>query len=93
MDAVGYVMAVVNALNRAEEPKPERRCQFGVGDYVSTVIAPKGGGIPLDVDELKRIGVRRVIEVDAKENARGAEYDVTALICALGECFDEGEAA
>ena len=37
--------------------------------------------------------MRRVIEVDAKENARGAEYDVTALICALGECFDEGEAA
>jgi hypothetical protein len=93
MDAAGYVMAVVNALNRAEEPKPERRCTFGVADYVTTVIAPKGGGMPLDVDELKRIGVRRVIEVDAKENARGAEYDVAALIRALGECFDEGETA
>ena len=87
MDAVEYVTAVVNALNRAEDPDPTRRAAFGVRDYVTVAIAPEGGGIPLDVDELKRIGVREVVTVKAKRTERGAEYDVPALIEALGGVF------
>ena len=87
MDAVEYVTAVVNALNRAEDPDPARRAAFGVRDYVTVAIAPEGGGMPLDVDELKRIGVREVVTVKAKRTERGAEYDVPALIEALGGVF------
>jgi hypothetical protein len=43
--------------------------------------------MPLDVDELKRIGVREVVTVKAKRTERGAEYDVPALIEALGGVF------
>ena len=95
MSASGYVAAVVDALNRAYEPKPGRRLSHAVSDYVTVVIAPRGGGMPLDLGELHAMGVRTIIEVDAKKkpSGTGAEYDVPALIQALRECFapPEGE--
>jgi hypothetical protein len=54
-------MAVCNALNRAADPDPNRRCNFAVGDYISAVLAPEGGGIPLDVEELERLGITHVV--------------------------------
>jgi hypothetical protein len=39
------------------------------------------------VEELRRMGVRRVVEVGAKPNERGAEYDSTALIHELRACL------
>ena len=91
MSASGYVAAVCNALNRSGEPDPARRLQNPVSKYVTTVIAPKGGGMPLDVDVLHAMGITNVIEVAAKKNqsGTGAEYDVQALIQALREGFPE----
>ena len=89
MSASGYVAAVVDALNRAYEPNPSRRLSHAVSDYVTVVIAPKGGGMPLDFRELEVMGVRTIVEVDAKKkpSGTGAEYDVPALIRALRACF------
>jgi hypothetical protein len=49
--------------------------------------------MPLDRGELEAMGVRTVVEVDAKRNpsGTGAEYDVPALIRALRECFPPPE--
>ena len=89
MSASACVAAVADALNRAYEPNPERRLSHRVSDYVTVVLAPRGGGIPLDRGELEAMGVRTVVEVDAKRkpSGTGAEYDVPALIRALRECF------
>ena len=90
MTASGYVTAVCDALNRAEEPDMQRRLQKPVSAYVTTVIAPKGGGMPLDTDALRSMGVSRIIEVDAKKKPTGgAEYDVPKLIQALRESFPQ----
>lgn len=87
MSAAGVVMAVVNALNRAEDPDPSRRCKFAVCDYITDVVAPVDGGIPLDLEELEALGVKRVIQVDARrQDIHGAEYDVAELIDALKQC-------
>ena len=87
MSAAGVVKAVVNALNRAEDPDPSRRCEFAVGDYITHVVAPVDGGIPLDIEELEALGVKNVIQVDARrQDIHGAEYDVPALIDALRQC-------
>ena len=43
------VTAVMNALNRAKDPDVRRRCNNAVSDYITTVIAPEQGGIPLDL--------------------------------------------
>lgn len=91
MTASGVVMAVVNALNRAKDPNEKRRCAFDVSDYITTVIAPECGGIPLDLDALRSMGVRRVVEVAAKPNEHGAEYDVPALIRELGVSLSDTE--
>lgn len=93
MSASACVAAVADALNRAYEPDPERRLSHRVSDYVTVVIAPRGGGIPLDRGELEAMGVRTVVEVDAKRkpSGTGAEYDVPALIRALRECFPPPE--
>jgi hypothetical protein len=93
MSASACVAAVADALNRAYEPNPERRLSHRVSDYVTVVIAPRGGGIPLDRGDLEAMGVRTVVEVDAKRNpsGTGAEYDVPALIRALRECFPPPE--
>ena len=89
MSASGYVAAVVDALNRAYEPDQTRRLSHKCSDYVTVVIAPVGGGMPLDIESLHAMGVETVREVDAKKNksGTGAEYDVPALIQALRECF------
>jgi len=94
MPASGVVTAVVDALNRAKDPDVSRRRSpaGATSEYVDVVIAPRGGGIPLDVDELYAMGVKRVVEVDAvKKNERGAEYDVQALIDELRRCFPREE--
>jgi hypothetical protein len=44
MSASACVAAVADALNRAYEPNPERRLSRRVSDYVTVVIAPRGGG-------------------------------------------------
>ena len=68
----------------------QRRLQKPVSAYVTTVIAPKGGGMPLDTDALRSMGVSRIIEVDAKKKPTGgAEYDVPKLIQALRESFPQ----
>lgn len=89
MSASAYVAAVVDALNRAYEPDQTRRLSHKCSDYVTVVIAPVGGGMPLDLESLHAMGVETVREVDAKKNksGTGAEYDVPALIQALRECF------
>ena len=90
MSASGYVAAVVHALNRAEEPNVDRRLRNSASDYVTVLIAPKGGGMPLDIANLKQMGISNIVEVSAKKRTtgqEGAEYDVPALIQALRECF------
>jgi hypothetical protein len=47
-----------------EDPDETRRCSFPVSDYITTVIAPERGGIPLDVDELQRMVGRPPCELD-----------------------------
>ena len=55
MSAAGVVKAVVDALNRAEDPDLSRRCDFAVSDYITDVVAPADGGIPLDIEELEAL--------------------------------------
>jgi hypothetical protein len=58
MSASAYVAAVVDALNRAYEPDQTRRLSHKCSDYVTVVIAPVGGGMPLDIESLTRDGRR-----------------------------------
>lgn len=66
--ASDYVRALVDHLNRAYAADPAMRLDNPPSSYVNCLFVPRGGeAIEVDEAELKRMGIRKIVEVEASK--------------------------
>lgn len=82
MKASDVIKAIANALNRRECTK--NALDHPIGAYVTFLIAPIHGRIEIDRDELKRVGMEEIVQVDSVMDHKGdVRYKPDALVQAL----------
>ncbi|MEW5302902.1 MAG: hypothetical protein WDW36_005641 [Sanguina aurantia] len=80
MTAADMVQAVCDALNRRRNRKGQR-LRFRPPAYVTGLLVPRGGAIPVDMAALNLLGVRHVLEVDSQVTSDGAVvFEPRALV-------------
>jgi len=57
MDATAVVRAVTAALNRTHSARSGSSLNHAPSTYITAVLAPKGGGIPINMQELHEMGI------------------------------------
>ncbi|CAI5987405.1 unnamed protein product [Closterium sp. NIES-64] len=85
MAASDFVLAICNCLNRTFGDDSSHRLTHSSMHYVTHLIAPEGGAIPLDHERLTYLGVTSVTMVPSLtcESSTGVHYDVHALVTTL----------
>ncbi|CAI5461799.1 unnamed protein product [Closterium sp. Yama58-4] len=85
MAASDFVLAICNCLNRTFGDDSRHRLTHSSMHYVTHLIAPEGGAIPLDHERLTYLGVTSVTMVPSLpcESSTGVHYDVHALVTTL----------
>lgn len=69
-----------DALNRRRNRKGQR-LRFRPPAYVTGLLVPRGGAIPVDMAALNLLGVRHVLEVDSQVTSDGAVvFEPRALV-------------
>ena len=71
MTATDVVRAITAALNRAHSERESSQLDHPCATYVSTVLAPQRGEIPIDKEELRRMGIQ-LFMVESETTAEGA---------------------
>jgi hypothetical protein len=71
MTAADVVRAITAALNRAYSERESTRLDHSCATYVTTVLAPLCGEIPIDREELRRMGIQ-LVTVPSENTADGA---------------------
>jgi len=85
MRASDVAMAIVDALNR-RHARDGRCLENGADRYLTTVLVPAGGGIPVDRECLRELGVESVQVVASVEGAQGQVlFDPEVLVECLGD--------
>ena len=83
MTAVDVALAVRDALNRRHSIA-SRSLDNHISKYITTVLVPKGGMIPVDANRLKKLGIPCVFEVASMPDSHGhALFEPSALVEAL----------
>jgi len=84
MTASGFVVSICDALNRKYCNDPCLSLQHKPSAYVSVMLVPAGGEIPVDMETLTGMGINHVVTVGTVEEERlGRIYKPKALIAAL----------
>ncbi|CAI7901638.1 unnamed protein product [Closterium sp. NIES-54] len=91
MAASDFVLAICNCLNRTFGDDSSHRLTHSSMHYVTHLIAPEGGAIPLDHERLTCLGVTSVTMVPSLpcESSTGVHYDVHALVTTLKDLLTE----
>ncbi|KAK7332035.1 hypothetical protein VNO80_28781 [Phaseolus coccineus] len=80
-----FVTAITDALNRTYG-EPSNRLQNLPNHYINTLLVPKDGEIPVDIDNLAAQGIFDVIVVDSLRDPKvGIIYDPSSLIGSLAD--------
>eukprot|EP00899_Mesostigma_viride_P014199 jgi/Mesvir1/22780/Mv14170-RA.1 len=89
VSAVGYIRAIVDALNRAGQTGgPARPLNHPASAYIDTVVVPRGGEMIPTAAELATLGIPRLVVVDSEVAAGGMVcYHVPSLVAALKGMF------
>ncbi|KAK7412440.1 hypothetical protein VNO78_03901 [Psophocarpus tetragonolobus] len=83
-----FVTAITDALNRTYG-EPSNRLQNLPNHYINTLLVPRGGEIPVDVDCLAAQGIFDVIVADSLRDPKvGIIYDPRSLIRCLADLID-----
>ncbi|XP_020264163.1 uncharacterized protein YNL011C [Asparagus officinalis] len=83
LSASDFVAAITDALNRTHGD-PHKSLANPPGDYVNTLLVPRGGEVPVNIDYLAAQGVRQVVTVDSIHDPKvGVIFDPTSLISTL----------
>ena len=65
-----FVVQLTDALNRRYSPRGSS-LQHTAADYITHILAPAGGAIHIDVNELAAIGISHVMEVSCHSDHHG----------------------
>ncbi|GMH05501.1 hypothetical protein Nepgr_007341 [Nepenthes gracilis] len=80
-----FVMAITDALNRTYGD-PTNCLKNIPGQYINTILVPRDGEIPVDLDVLAAWGISNVITVDSVHDPKvGIMFDPRTLIQALAK--------
>ncbi|XP_027932261.1 uncharacterized protein YNL011C isoform X2 [Vigna unguiculata] len=83
-----FVTAITDALNRTYG-EPSNRLQNLPNHYINTLLVPRNGEIPVDIDSLAAQGIFDVIVVDSIRDPKvGIIYDPSSLIRSLADLTD-----
>ncbi|CAJ1961892.1 unnamed protein product [Sphenostylis stenocarpa] len=83
-----FVTAIMDALNRTYG-EPSNRLKNLPNHYINTLLVPRDGEIPVDIDSLAAQGIHDVIVVDSLRDPKvGIIYDPTSLIGSLADLID-----
>ncbi|KAM1108192.1 hypothetical protein TB2_004741 [Malus domestica] len=78
-----FVTAITDALNRTYG-NPHKSLESLPNQYINTLLVPKGGEVPVDVQRLAAQGIFNVIVVDSiRDPKAGVVFDPKSLIQAL----------
>lgn len=84
MSASDFVCAICDALNRKHCDDPCLTLNHPPSLYISVMLVPAGGEIPVDLGNLAGMGIKYVVTVEAiHEESLGVLYEPKALIAAL----------
>ncbi|CAK9192459.1 unnamed protein product [Sphagnum troendelagicum] len=84
MTASAFVVSICDALNRKYCNDPCLSLQHKPSAYISVMLVPAGGEIPVDMETLTGMGINHVVTVGTVEEERlGRIYKPKALIAAL----------
>ncbi|KAK8469001.1 hypothetical protein PHAVU_006G176700 [Phaseolus vulgaris] len=84
-----FVTAITDALNRTYG-EPSNRLQNLPNHYINTLLVPRDGEIPVDIDNLAAQGIFDVIVVDSLRDPKvGIIYDPSSLIRSLADLTDK----
>ncbi|KAK7306555.1 hypothetical protein VNO77_44503 [Canavalia gladiata] len=83
-----FITAITDALNRTYG-QPGNRLQNPPSHYINTLLVPRGGEIPVDIECLSAQGIFDVIVVDSLRDPKvGIIYDPKSLITSLANLID-----
>ncbi|XP_020238697.1 uncharacterized protein YNL011C isoform X2 [Cajanus cajan] len=83
-----FVTAITDALNRTYG-EPSNHLQNPPSHYINTLLVPRDGEIPVDIDCLAAQGIFDVIVVDSLRDPKvGIIYDPRSLIRSLADLID-----
>jgi len=86
MDAVDFVLAITNALNRRGAGKLSCPLSHPPSAYITTLLYPKDGTVRVDVERLASLGIHHLVEVSSTVDSHGrALYCPAALVTTLQE--------
>lgn len=89
MDAVDFVLAVTNALNRRGAGKLSCPLSHPPSAYITTLLYPRDGTVRVDPDRLSALGIHHLVQVESTQDPRGrALYCPRALVGALQQGLD-----
>lgn len=80
-----FVTAITDALNRTYG-NPHKSLKNSPSQYINTILVPKDGEIPLDIQKLASQGIFDVIVVDSGRDPKvGVIFDPKSLIQAIAD--------
>ncbi|VFQ60341.1 unnamed protein product [Cuscuta campestris] len=84
-----FVTAITNALNRIHADN--HKCLNNPPNrYINTILMPKDGQVPVDIDQLTSQGIYSVVPVDSFHDPKvGIIFDPKSLIQALGNLLTQ----
>lgn len=83
LSASDFVTAITDALNRTHGD-PQKSLHNPANDYVNTLLVPRGGQVPVNVEHLAAQGIFQVVTVDSIHDPKvGVVFDPRSLIGAL----------
>lgn len=90
MDAVDFVHAITDALNRRGEGRLSSPLRHPPSAYITTLFHPRGGSVNVDLDRLIELGIHEVREVDSTLDTVGhCIFCPESLVSALQQLVEE----
>lgn len=84
MKASDVILAITDALNRRGASSKVGELRHLPSRYVTEIIVPRGGPIEVDVDSLKELGIKRVVETESVPVENGVHFQPESLIASIG---------
>lgn len=89
MDAVDFVLAITNALNRRGAGKLSCPLSHPPSAYITTLLYPKDGTVRVDAERLAALGIHHLVEVSSTVDPHGrALYCPAALVATMQELLE-----
>ena len=93
MTAADFVRAVTDALNRASCSHTDKILRHSPSEYVTHIVVPEGGAVPIDRDALASLGVVSIVEVASMQEDGKLVYEPGALVDAFRSVAAESKAS